>query len=112
MLYEVLTGHPPFLGRPLDVLMDKQRFEPPAPCELVPGLPGDLNALCVDLLRRDPEARPTGRDVLRRLGSLTGEPELPIPLQPSPHQRAPLVGRAEISSPWRSHSRTWAGGGP
>ncbi|MGO9207559.1 MAG: ATP-binding protein, partial [Candidatus Limnocylindrales bacterium] len=32
--------------------------------------------------------------MLRRLGSLTGEPELPIPLQPSPHQRAPLVGRA------------------
>ena len=32
--------------------------------------------------------------MLRRLGSLTGEPKLPIPLQPSPHQLAPLVGRA------------------
>ncbi len=73
--------------------MDKQRFEPPAPSELAPGVPHDLNALCVDLLRRDPAARPTGRDVLRRLGSKTGEPRLPIPLPPSPHQFAPLVGR-------------------
>ena len=56
-------------------------------------LPHDLSSLCVDLLRRDPEARPSGRDVLRRLGSKTGEPRLPIPLPPSPHQLAPLVGR-------------------
>ncbi|MFI5454982.1 MAG: serine/threonine-protein kinase PknK [Isosphaerales bacterium] len=93
MLYEVLTGHTPFLGRPHEVLMDKQRFEPPAPSELVSGVPDDLNALCVDLLRRDPEARPTCRELLRRLGSRTFEPDLPIPLQPSGHQLAHLVGR-------------------
>jgi len=93
MLYEVLSGHTPFLGRTHDVLMDKQRFEPPAPSELTPGVPHDLSALCVDLLRRDPRARPTSRDVLRRLGSTTGEPRLPIPLPPSAHQLAPLVGR-------------------
>ncbi len=94
ILYKALTGRAPFLGRPLEVLINKQRFEPPAPRELAPGVPDDLNALCVDLLRREPESRPTGRDVLRRLGSSTGEPELPVPLHASPHRAAPLVGRA------------------
>jgi eukaryotic-like serine/threonine-protein kinase len=93
MVYEVLAGHLPFLGRTYEVLLDKQRSDPPAPCGLAAGVPDDLSALCVDLLRRDPAARPTGRDVLRRLGSKTGEPRLPVPLPPSPRQLAPLLGR-------------------
>ena len=91
MLYEVLTGRTPFVGRTLEVLFDKQRFEPPDPTELAPDLPHDLSALCVDLLRRDPQTRPTGRDVLRRLGSKTGEPMRPISLPPSQSQPAHLA---------------------
>ncbi len=93
MLYQALTGRTPFPGPPGDVLRDKQGFEPPAPRELVPGIPEDLDALCVDLLRRDPEARPTGRDVLRRLGSFAGEPRLAVPCPTPGHQLAHLVSR-------------------
>ncbi len=67
MLYEALTGQLPFTGSPIQVLVDKQQREPLAPSALVPGIPEDLNNLCVALLRKPPDARPTGSHVLQRL---------------------------------------------
>ncbi|HYY42024.1 MAG TPA: serine/threonine-protein kinase, partial [Pyrinomonadaceae bacterium] len=71
ILYEALTGRLPFTGTVLDVLERKQQGEPLPPRVLVPSLPADLDALCRDLLRRDPEQRPTGREVLERLTNST-----------------------------------------
>jgi eukaryotic-like serine/threonine-protein kinase len=67
MLYLALTGYYPFQLAPEVVLDFKQCVEPTPPGLLVDGLPGDLETLCVDLLRLDPKARPVGEDVLRRL---------------------------------------------
>jgi len=69
MLYVALTGRAPFLGGREQILMDKQRFEPPPPQELVSDIPDDLALLCSELLRKDSERRPSGAEVLRRLGS-------------------------------------------
>ncbi|MBI3836918.1 MAG: protein kinase, partial [Planctomycetia bacterium] len=70
MLYEVLTGRLPFSGRPLDILQQKQTTDPSPPATLVAQIPNDLDQLCVDLLQRDPQARPTARQVLERLGGV------------------------------------------
>lgn len=91
MLYQALTGHVPFSGSTTDVLLAKQITEPPAPISLAPGIPDDLNDLCIALLRRDPASRPTGVDVLRRLAVAASPQHSRIS---SPLRRRPLVGRA------------------
>ncbi len=95
MLYQVLTGKLPFSGELLDVLNDKQNFEPREPRELVAEIPDDLNALCRDLLRRDPQARPSGAEVLRRLGQARDKAHAYRLTMPAKASSALLVGRDE-----------------
>ncbi|MCO4770945.1 MAG: AAA family ATPase, partial [Deltaproteobacteria bacterium] len=69
VLYEALTGVRPFRGTFEEVIRAKQFAEPPPPSRVVPGVPADLDALCTDLLRTHPEERPSGSDILERLGT-------------------------------------------
>jgi eukaryotic-like serine/threonine-protein kinase len=75
LLYEALTGRVPHHGPVMQVLLDKQSHPPAPPRALVAGVPPDLDALCVDLLAIEPWRRPSGPEVLRRLGvdDATGE---------------------------------------
>ncbi|HBB88159.1 MAG TPA: ATP-binding protein [Blastocatellia bacterium] len=96
MLYQALTGRLPFSGKFFEVMMNKQNFDPPAPIELVGSVPPELNNLCVQLLRRKPEERPNGREVLRVLGhGRTGPLQRPLMSAPSPANApgAEFVGR-------------------
>ncbi len=69
MLYLALAGRYPFEVSNDTVLNTKQFIEPSPPGHFVSSLPPDLESLCVDLLRIEPSARPSGADVLRRLSA-------------------------------------------
>ena len=51
------------------MLHRKQTELPPPPVSIAP-VPDDLNSLCAELLQIDPADRPTGDEVLRRLGAV------------------------------------------
>jgi serine/threonine protein kinase len=93
VLYQALTGRLPFVGSPQEILARKARTEPVPPSEFRAGVPRDLDALCQALLKRDPEARPSGKRILVRLhlqdGSVSSE-SMSNSLSPPP-----FVGRAE-----------------
>ena len=93
MLYEALTARRPFLGRRARVRRHQQEREAPPASELVPGIPEDLNDLCVHLLRRRPEDRPSGHEVLQRLGGVAAVAAAAAPARPAHGQRLPFVGR-------------------
>jgi len=64
MLYEILGGRRTFDGTAAQVLVAKQREDPPPLAEIAPDAPPALAALCMRMLARDPELRPTGGDIL------------------------------------------------
>jgi tetratricopeptide (TPR) repeat protein len=100
MLYEALTGKQPFEGGAFAILLDKQHVDPPAPHTLMPGIPDDLDALCVDLLRRNPATRPADDEVVHRLSTAASPGPRPL-LAPAnrrgrgPTQEIPLIGREQ-----------------
>ncbi|MFO0589796.1 MAG: AAA family ATPase [Polyangiaceae bacterium] len=88
LLYECLTGAPPFNGSAAAILASKLGRDPTPVRALVPAAPADLCDLCDDLLARDPAERPTSEQVLVRLGvGPSGAP-------PARPRAASFVGRA------------------
>jgi serine/threonine protein kinase/tetratricopeptide (TPR) repeat protein len=73
ILYEALAGRRPFVGSSVDILTLKVTEDPPPPSTWARGIPADLEALCVDLLRQEPSERPDGAEILRRLGAIGSE---------------------------------------
>jgi predicted ATPase len=63
-LFLAMTGRPAFLGNALDTMSAKLTEPAPAPHDVADGVPPDLDALCVDLMRQDPAQRP-GADRIR-----------------------------------------------
>jgi eukaryotic-like serine/threonine-protein kinase len=92
ILYEALTGRLPFTGSMFEILRAKEEQTPRPPHEIAAGVPEDLDALCVEMLQHDPEKRPAGQDVLRRLKNLSSQANLPES-QITPQENLALLGR-------------------
>lgn len=100
ILYELLTGDLPFTGNVAQVLVAKQTRSPaPILDAYGEGIPhfGDWTELCMGLLRKQPEDRLTGPDLLKVIDtgqSQTGESfSAPKILGPPPKPRT-FVGRS------------------
>ena len=86
VLYEMLTGRPPFMGdSPMAVAFQHVSAEAPPPSSLNPDVPEALDAVVTKALRKDPAARYQSAEEMRQdlLAVLAGNPvvvaALPVP---------------------------------
>jgi len=83
MLYITLAGQHPFAGDTASWASTVPDPTPAPPSTLRANVPADLDALCLDLLHRDPASRPSGRAILDRLIA-SGPPGTPPVAEPPP----------------------------
>jgi serine/threonine-protein kinase len=64
VLYQLVTGHPPFMAEdPASIMYQHVETEPVPPSDLRPELGGDFESLLFWLLAKDPAQRPTAAQV-------------------------------------------------
>jgi serine/threonine protein kinase/tetratricopeptide (TPR) repeat protein len=107
ILYELVTGRPPFVGEaPIEVLYQHLEAKPRPPSELAPGLPPELDELLLRLLEKQPRRRlGYADDVSAALGRIGIEAEPPrgAPAAQAYLYRPGFSGRADVLEQMRRH---------
>jgi WD40 repeat protein len=100
ILYECLTGRPPFsAATPLETMKLVVDQEPVSPRVLNPALPRDLETICLKCLAKDPRARyATAQELVNELGCFLND--RPISARPA--------GPAERAWRWCRRNPAWA----
>ena len=94
-LYQTATGRTPFSGTPMEVATRQVSEYPISPGAYNPELGGDLGALIMDCLEKDPARRPSAETLgyeLSTVGS-NAERNRTYATKPAPAQRAPQGAR-------------------
>ena len=84
VLYTCLTGRPPFIGPPAEILAQLPDRDPLAPHLLQPGVPRDLETICLKCMEKVPGRRyPSAASLKADLDAfLSGEPISARPVGP------------------------------
>ena len=111
ILYEMATGRRPFGGAtPFAVIANIISEQPPRASHLNPAIPRALDDLLMQMLEKDPAARPTAREVERQLSASTGTILLGDVVMPSGGPARATVGRdAQRAQLLRAFARVKAG---
>ncbi|MDT0436647.1 serine/threonine-protein kinase [Streptomyces doudnae] len=101
VLYELVTGAPPFdVGDTWAILVGHRDTVPVPPSERRPGVPEFLDRLILDLLAKEPAGRPADADeVARRIGAGRGRSAYPLTLPGIPVGAGAPGPRAAVGMP-------------
>jgi serine/threonine protein kinase len=100
MLFEMVTGRPPFMAEGVGELFAKHMLEDPPPVtDFAPATPSHVAAAIMKSLAKDPQARFSGMEDLRK--ALLGEVKLPVPASAggTGMRRVPSSTSAQTISP-------------
>jgi len=100
LLYEVLTGHPPFQGEtPLDTIKLVRETDPVPPRRLNPRIPADLETITLKCLEKEPRKRySTAREFAEDLTRFLANQ----PIHARPARAWEIAGKWIHRNPWRA----------
>jgi serine/threonine-protein kinase len=102
VLYQLVTGHPPFLGEnPASVMFQHVQREPMPPSEVRPDLPRDIDELVLWMLAKDASRRPTAAELAD--GAIPPPTTMP-PTTTPPTTTATMAPAPPVPAPVRRRS--------